>query len=385
MSSDAGGYGTMVFPDAAAVAKWKRAKVSPEAYDDWIGDFEGGGIEPDETVAKRLARIAKGHAPQRRTVQQVDIDGLCVTLAWQTDTAAFNALVTDFAAFFRSADAFGAKGAFYFLGFNGDEGDFGYAVTLDGKRSKVSELRRKQRMKLVRSEEFRAFEGRVSAALDSVAPKPAVGAKLKPVGNTLHDRVVAALAGFTDEQLFRGGILEYSGVLPGAQFAVKVFPLDAVRAKFSNPADEETRAAALLTLGKLDANVAIPIALDAVRTKSLHDAVRYEAFAILKGATGDTADVVLGIAERYLLESKSSVVRLGALGILKSSTRPGAIAAFERVLDNLDKFGVSAGNDVTWVLHELGLRELAPAIARYAKRTNHEQAAWVLRGWGETP
>ena len=379
MSYNAGGYGTMTFPDEAALTRWKRATVSHAAYQDWIDEL-ANGVEPDETVAKRLTRIARGHDPKIYSIQQVTIDGTRITLTWDTGEDGFRDGVADFAAFVRSADTFGAKGTFYFLGTAGAEGDFAYVVTLDGKRSKVSVVPASRRAKVAYGADYRAFVARVNAVLEHVNPafkkfmsEAREGTRPAKRGDRSHAEVVAKLSKFSDAQL-ASAVAKYPALVPGGdgqKWPKEVYRATTVRAQFATPANEETRAAALWTLGALDREAALTIALDILGQTSVNEHVVAAALRVLSRASRDAG--ALEVAARYLTSSSSHHVWRGAQAVLAASKHASLNATLAALLGKLD---APAGGYVAAVVQHRNLVALAPAVARYAKRAKDPAAAW---------
>lgn len=139
MGYNAGAYGSMTFPTTAALAAWKATTVSHTAFTDWIEDLRGT-YAADETVVKRLARVARGHSAKSSTLQEITIEGTTVSLLYDTGEDEFREGSGDIAALVRCADRHGAKDSFTFLGTAGAEGDFAYSLVLNGRSSKVTRL-----------------------------------------------------------------------------------------------------------------------------------------------------------------------------------------------------------------------------------------------------
>lgn len=389
MGYNAGGYGTMTFPNEGAVTEWKKTTVSHGAYEDWSDELEWGTYQEDETVAKRLASIAKHHDPKTFLIQQVSIEGPRVSLTWDTGEDNFRETVGDFAALMRSAEAFNAKGAFYFLGTAGAEGDFAYSLVLDGKGgSKVDSLPPNKIMKVAYGADYEAFMQRVSDLLERGNPairkvivKLREGVAPKKGGNKLYDGVVVGLESFSDEQLAKA-VAKYPALVPngrtGLAWPKEVYRINTVRTQFTSPPNEETRAAALWTLGALDKDAAIPLAFEVLDQKSPNDHVAAAALGVLARATGDDGEAALELAERSLAKTKSVFVKSGAQATLLGSKHPNLDATLERLLNKLPG---DRGGYVVVVLEKRKKKALLPALAKYAKRTKDRRAVELLAKW----
>jgi hypothetical protein len=388
MGYNAGGYGTMTFPNEGAVTEWKKTTVSHGAFDDWIDELEWGTYQEDETVAKRLASIAKNHDAKSFLVQQVGIEGPRVTLTWDTGEDNFRETVGDFAALVRSAEAFKAKGAFYFLGTAGAEGDFAYSVVLDGKGgSTVAKLAPNKIMKVAYGADYEAYAERVSALME--ADLPAIkkmmtqyrdGAAPSKRGNRLHKEVVACLEDFSDAQLAKT-VAKYPALVPGGKgltWAKDVYKAKTVREQFSSPSNEETRAAALWTLGELDPDAGTSLAFEVLEEKAPNEHLVDAALRVLAHAKHDDAEAALELAEQHLLKTKSVYVLSGAQAVLMKSGHGRLDAVLEKLLDKLPG---DRGGYVVHVLKNRKRTKLAPALVRYAKRTKDHQAVELLAKW----
>ena len=389
MGYNAGGYGTMTFPTEGAVTEWKKTTISHGAYEDWIDDLDSGAYQPDETVAKRLASIAKNHDAKGFLIQQVTIEGPRVTLTWDSGEDDFRDSAGDFAALMRSAEAFKAKGAFYFLGTAGAEGDFAYSLVLDGKGgSKVDSLPPNKIMKVAYGAEYDAFCERVSALMEAGNPvikkiivtmrdghAPAKG------GDKLHARVLAILSSYSDAELAKA-VAKYPKFVPdgrkGMTYAKNVYKPKTVREQFKSPSNEETRGAALWTAAALEAEAAIPIAFDVLELKSPNEHVVDAALRVLGHAKKEEGEPALKCAEHQLLKTKSVYVMSGAQDLLLRSADKRLDATLETLLDKLPG---DRGGYVVVVLDRRKKKALAPALVRYAKRTQDRMAVELLAKW----
>src|SRR5262249_38541676 len=138
-------------------------------FDDWIGELNGA-FDPDESVSKRLARVAKGHDPVNYSMQEITISGPEVSIVYDTGEDAFRDGAGDFAALFRGAASHGAKGTLWFLGTAGAEGDFVYELSLDGKGTNLRKLKRKETAPIYDGEGYRAFMDRLMEMFEAANP-----------------------------------------------------------------------------------------------------------------------------------------------------------------------------------------------------------------------
>lgn len=167
MSSNAGGFGRVKFPNAAELDAWKKSKVSHADFDDWPETFVTDRVEPF-VIAKKLVELAK---PLRGGgVLDIAIDADSVELVMDVAEETFNDHVGDIATLFRSSAAHGAKGTIVFLGTAGAEEDFAFELLVDKKKSRVSELSEQRSVALYRSATYRAFQKSVSDELEKTDP-----------------------------------------------------------------------------------------------------------------------------------------------------------------------------------------------------------------------
>ena len=156
MRWNAGGFGTMSFPDAASLAAWKKSKVVHGAYEDWPPEL-ACTVDPDETVTKRLARLAKRDEPESEGIHEVIIDGLHVRRVYDLQGEQFHATAGGVAALIRSAGPYGATGTFYFLGTGGAEELFAHEMTLADGDATLHTLKAAAMRKLYASSDYIEF------------------------------------------------------------------------------------------------------------------------------------------------------------------------------------------------------------------------------------
>ena len=394
---NAGGYGSMKFPSTAALAAWKASEVSHAAYDDWVGQLEGSSA-PDETVTKRLARIAAGHSVATHAIQQIAIEGTTVSLTYDVGEDEFRDDAGDFAALLRCADRRGAKGTFYFLGTAGAEGDFAYSLVLTGRASKLSAL---TATKKAYGEEYEAYQQRVSALCEGEDALVAAhmtklrrGEKAAVSGGDLHARVWAALRTVSATQLAKLA-KSFPELVPdgkrGWAPASRVFDEKTIARVLETPPNEETRGVALWMLGKHAPPLGVTLALEATETGSTASSqVRAAALRMLARAKGTDAERAL---DRLLavFEDPSApsdiVVFFAAQAALSESKHPALAPKLEALLARLAKTQSPPGrlapaHALVAAIDALELRTLAPALRAFIKapkaNANAKHAAKAL-------
>jgi hypothetical protein len=170
MGWNAGGFGRMTFPDAAALAAWLESSVSHGDWDDWVGELE---LTHDQrfVVARQLAAYARVHDPANRGIYAIAIDDLNVDLVFDAGEDDYRASVGDLAATLRAGAPHDAAGTFYFLGTAGAEYEFVYQLDLANRRSIVCALNKKQIAEVYEGPAFASFMERSLAMIEQADPQ----------------------------------------------------------------------------------------------------------------------------------------------------------------------------------------------------------------------
>jgi hypothetical protein len=165
MGDLAGAFGVITFPDVEAVKAWRRVRVAHTAHRDWVGLLKRS-TAPDETVARRLARIAKQHDCEEPAIRELALDGQELVITYDGAEERSRDDLGDLAALVRSAAPLGAKGSVWFLSTAGSEGKFGYALVLDGRGARLAELRGKALTAVYARAAYRAFQDHVVSLVE---------------------------------------------------------------------------------------------------------------------------------------------------------------------------------------------------------------------------
>lgn len=374
MGWNAGGFGSMRFPSTEALEAWKESTVSHAEWGDWINELEGS-YAPEETVEERLATVA--HQRASFMALEVTIDGTTVKLVYDDGEDGFREGSGDVAALVRGGAAFGAKGRFWFLGTAGAEGDFVYELTLDGKTSKLKELAGAVSGKVYASKEYQAFCERVMALLEASNPafkklmtKVREGEPASSKGASLHERVTAELAAFSDAQL-AATAKKFPSLVPvgsGSVLARQAFrKAGDVRAMLGEAKNEELRAVSLWVLGQLAPAIALPLAFEALKKGT--EPMRAAALRVLGAAKGDdrALELVLGT---FTAPNPPLMVQYAALDAARELQHAGLEDALRAVLAKLSKTkGKGYPNPaqlVVALIEQRHLRGLATNLARFA-------------------
>lgn len=386
LSYNAGGYGTMKFGSPAALAAWRAAKVSHAAYDDWPEDLAGSSLR-DETVARRLARIAKGHNPKIYAIQQIEIRGTTVELTYDQGADAFRDTVADLAATLRCADVHGATGTFYFLGTAGAERDFAFALALGRKKSKVTELPRAQRGRAYGAG-YRAFNERVDALLGkrkrSPAKQPAQqpalfdeGPRLTKAGRSLYARIMAELATTPDAELVRA-----TKRYPMALFRSLELTAATIRPLLAKPSREESCELALWLLTQVAPQVAVPIAFESL-AKRTSEQVRCGALRALGAAPPERTREALGALLATLLETTSDTLYGAVLDALLVIDTAELEARIGETLDAIthSEHARRAGEFLVTVIERRDMRGLARQVADFGNVKNDYRSRTLAARW----
>ncbi len=113
MSFDVAMWGKLALPTKAQAA-WREAALDPARYDDWAGDFAPPFRRVAATVAKHLARFAKGDRLTYETKRTtVAVRGLL-------DEDTFGSECVEIATAFRAAANHGGAGELVFVGLGAD-------------------------------------------------------------------------------------------------------------------------------------------------------------------------------------------------------------------------------------------------------------------------
>src|SRR5579863_5958454 len=207
MCWNAGGFGRMSFPNPAQARQWQAARRSHGDWDDWVGELELGEDEPF-VVAGLLDQFADWHDPADHEIYLIELTGTEVALVFDVGEDAFRDDAATLAALLRSADAYGATGKFWFLGTAGAEYDFVYQLTVGEGRSEIKVLSGRQIAKIYEGPQYREFSKQVSELIEDADPQfKKLMTELRegrPAGQAsraLHERVMAALAGCSDQSI----------------------------------------------------------------------------------------------------------------------------------------------------------------------------------------
>ena len=401
MSWNAGGFGAMTFPSADALAAWRKDKVSHAAWDDWFDDLIGT-FRKDESVAKRLAALASGHAPGKFVIQHVTVNDLTVALDWHTHEDGFRDEAGDMAALVRSAATRRANGVFHFLGTAGAEGDFAYEVKLDGNGTSTAKaLAGAALAKLYKGAGYRAFMDRVSAMIEAANPEIAKAAAKRrsgepatATGGDLHARVIAALAGIADDKL-AAAAARFPVSLPDGKrqvLAKKLFAsAKAVRSLLEKATSEELRAVALWSLGELAPRVAMPFAFEVLSSPGASESMRAAALRVAGHADAAEADTALGhLLAVFTNAAKgfAEVLAAGdALGVLAHRDLAAQLANVLGQLAKRTTLPMSAASVLVNVIRDRELLAARAAVAAFAcsKAPSGERrmAAEQVLKWGD--
>lgn len=405
MGYNAGGFGSMTFPSDAALGGWRAATVSHAAHRRWLGDL-AATRDPDETVAERLARVAKRDDPGRYQIQEVEFAGRTVTFTYDGGEDDFRDGAGDLAALLRSAAPLGAKGTFWFLGTAGAEQAFCYELALDGKASKLRKLPKKETAAVYGGKAYAAYRARVDArvaasdsALARWLAREREGVAPAAAGGPIHERAVSAFAGAADAELAAAASAYPHSVPDGATGSVpakKVFgDPRTVRSKLTSAASEEHRAVALWVATRVAKASAVDLALAALAPSAAAPPVRGAALASLAGwPAARTAEIVdaacRAIAEATLHTEIAGAVH--ALGMVKDESAVTAkVGVLLRVVAKSQKAsrfgGSSRVEGLLRVIEKNGWRSLSAAVSALstsrADPVTRHRASQLVLAWGE--
>ena len=143
-------FGGFTFPSPARAGSWKAETANPKDYRDWKGDLRHGDLAP-RTVRELLAATdafpTQEHAPGRL---EVEIDHAAVRVRGFLDddgVARWGSLVLSA---FRAAASAGARGCINVIQ---PQGEFGYAIGLEGGRSRLTKMLVKDLTRLLETNE----------------------------------------------------------------------------------------------------------------------------------------------------------------------------------------------------------------------------------------
>lgn len=207
------------------------------------------------------------------------------------------------------------------------------------------------------------------------------GDRVASNNTSVHARVVAALGAHGDAALAQA-VVKFPELVPdgrrGFAEAKKVFTEDTVRARFTSPPNEETRAVALWTLGVLDAATAQPLAFEVLDGKASEHLLAAALHVVAPAAKAEGAKA-LEHAARLLATHESVFVWSGAQAVLCKSKHERLDATLEQLLDTLD---LDRGGYVVVAVRDRKRKTVARALARFAKRTHDGLAKKLVAQWG---
>jgi hypothetical protein len=400
MGWNAGGFGSMQFPSAEALAAWRTTTVSHAVYDDWCGELEGGTYLDDEPVNDRVKTLARGHDPKNYSLRLIEVDGLVVSLLYDDGEDGFRELSGDIAATLRCADTHGATGTFHFLGTAGAEEDFAYELAIGKGTSRVTELANAGIRRVYRGAGYAAFTARAlellesgNPALEKMMAKLRGGAKPAVAGASAHETVMAELAKIPDARLAAAARTYPMWIPDGTrgQPAAKMFAdAGTVRAKLAMAANEELRGAALWSLGVTNLSAALPIALATLDAKRTSEAGRVAALFVCGMAKQDGAalDRVLATFTR----KAATIAELSAASrAVEASAHPELAARATKLLAALGAkpgrqiFGVAPNAHFVNAIGKRHLAGLALPLAAFAigksELTGRVAAAEQVLAW----
>jgi hypothetical protein len=173
MGWNAGGFGSMSFPNAKAVAAWQRATIRSDAYDDWPDDLTTF-FDEETTVARALKLLTS----LKHAIVEVEVKGPTVWLLFEVGEDTFRDFGGLLALALRSGAQHGATGIFHFLGSAGAEYDFTYELELAKGGSTFTVLERKGIEGVYKSGAYRAFTEAVTERM--VKQNPSLAKFLAP-------------------------------------------------------------------------------------------------------------------------------------------------------------------------------------------------------------
>lgn len=296
MGHNAGAFGSMTFPSAAARVAWNDSRVDHARWSDWVGAL-GAGDLLSEQVSARLARLT---AAEHEGVLRLTTTDLTVELTFDTGSHRFEETAGTLASALRAADRHGAVGRFLFLATLGAEEAFVYELTL-GEGSSTCRALAPRARKAAYGKAYDAFSARVGALMNERHPALAELDRAFEQGTTprsaaapLHLRVMSALAELPDAALTEI-LRRFPHFVPGGRGLVApktYFKVKTARATLAQPLNEELRAAALFALCEHAPRRGVPLALEALEAAHTSSPVRVTALEALRHAEGSERDAV---------------------------------------------------------------------------------------------
>jgi hypothetical protein len=381
MGWNAGGFGSMKFPSAAALSAWKKSTFRHDAWSDWPDDL-AGARDADLAVGKLL----KGRP--REEVREVHFEGTGVRLTWDTGEDTFRDSAGEVAALMRSGAAHGATGRFWFLGTAGAEGDFVYALTLNATTTTLEALGAAAGKKVYGSDGYREFCERVLATI-----LPLAQVKVKPAKRSALAAQILSELGDVSDEVLAAQARRYPDLDDPRAFS------DAKKVRALLASNDELRAVALWVLGKVKPRQALPLALEAADAKSPLP-LRAAAMRVLGRVGGAKkpdpgADRVLALVLGFFTAPAPLALRYAALDALRDLEHPQLAAGLRTALwastklkSADDLFDGSPTSALVTAIGDRRLTELAPDLRKLAGTKSQpiagREAADILAKWKRT-